>query len=134
LTARRPTAIAIAALLLAVVAAWAAATQNPLAGASPAAGTADRATVVGEVTALTAGRLSATPARGGRRTTLRQGSVLRLGDVVSIGPGTRATIVLTRPRGVPSDAELVFLRSSDGRARELEMRSRGTRQTIITIG
>ncbi len=135
MTGRRTFLVAVIALLAATAAAtWILAIQDPRAGASPAARTAAKPAVVGEVTVISAGRLRAAPAGGGATRTLRKGSDLRLGDVVSIGPGTKATILLTRPAAVPTDAELVFLRASDGRPRDVTVRSKGTRQTVITIG
>lgn len=132
---RRPASITAIALvaLAAALAAWALARQDPNAGAVPTARSA-KAAGVGTVTTLTAGTLRATPAAGGRRATLRKGSTLRLGDLVTIGPRTKATLTLTRPTSVPSDAELVFLRSSDGTARDVTVKTTGARTTRITIG
>lgn len=133
---RRPRTAGMLAFGLAAAAAWVLASGDPGATASPTATPAAAATVVGEVTSLRAGagKLRATPAGGGRKTSLRKGSDLRRGDVIDIGPGVKATILLTRPAGVPTDAELVFVRSSDGRERDLALKAKGSRQTVITIG
>lgn len=129
-------AAAVLGFALAAATAWALAAVDVRATAAPAAVRAAAAPVVGEVTSLTAGgrRLRVTPAGGGRKTSLRKGSELRRGDVVDVGAGVKATILLTRPAGVPADTELVFVRSSDGRERDIALKAKGSRQTIVTIG
>ncbi len=63
---------------------------------------------------------------------LRRGEKLRLGTTIVMGRGARATLRLTRPKGVAGTRDLVFVRSAKGTRHTTTLKRKGKR-IIVTI-
>jgi len=86
--------------------------------------------VVGEVAALGGSkRLSVRQASGSLRQ-FKTGGKLRLGDHVVMGSRVTATLRLTRPKGVSSDAELIDLAPATGTHHDVAVSRKGKRTTV----
>jgi hypothetical protein len=75
-------------------------------------------------------RLSVRRASGGTPRRLKTAGELRLGDHVVMGSGVTATLRLTRPKGVSTDADLIDLSPVTGTKHDVAVSRKGTRTTV----
>jgi hypothetical protein len=87
--------------------------------------------VVGEVAALGGSkRLSVRQASGGALRRLKTDGKLRLGDHIVMGSGVTATLLVTRPKGISTDTDLIELAPATGARHDVAVSRKGTHTTI----
>lgn len=125
----RTTRLAAAAAALALLAAL----LFVLIAGRPAGADSPRSPIVGKVKALAGTKALRITSRGGARRPARSGSKLRLGDTLDPGAGVQATVDLKIPTGVSTDAELIYVKPSDGRPHDVKIQRTSNRSSRVTI-
>jgi len=100
-------------------------------GDSDSASTSARA-IVGEVIAVSDGKLRVKANGEGSADTLQEGDDLRLGDEILPGRGVRARLKLKAPRGA-SDEQLVYVDATKAEPHTVTLTRTGNRETKVEI-